>query len=81
MVCVELPPATGPVLLTQDEVAPLILQVSVPPGAVAPEIPVTVAVKVIVPPKIGFEGELVTAIVGVACVTVTEVAVVAGSDE
>jgi len=44
----------------------------VPAGASAPVAPVTVAVKVIDPPRTGLEGEVVTAMDGVAARTVTE---------
>jgi len=44
----------------------------VPAGASAPVAPVTVAVKVIDPPRTGLEGEVVTTIEGVAARTVTE---------
>jgi hypothetical protein len=54
------------VLLAQEVPAPEIAQVRVPPGALAPEIPVTVAVYVMVPPKSGESGDEVTAMVGVA---------------
>jgi len=43
-----------------------------PAGASAPVAPVTVAVKVIDPPRIGLDGEEVTTIDGVACPTSTE---------
>ena len=42
-VWVALVPATGPVLLAHELPAPLNAQVRVPPGAVAPVIPVMVA--------------------------------------
>jgi len=44
----------------------------VPAGASAPVAPVTVAVKVIDPPRTGLEGDDVTDIEGVAATTVTE---------
>ena len=81
MVCVELNPAAGPVWLAQVDPAPVIDQATVPPGALAPVSPLTVAVYVIVPPKIGLTGEDVTAIVGVAAVTVSEDGADAGSEE
>jgi hypothetical protein len=55
--------------------------VRVPAGAVAPTIPVTVAVYVIVPPKTGLAGEVVIAIVGVALVTTRDIGLVAARDE
>ena len=65
-----LEPALGPTGV-HVEVVPLIVQSTDPAGAVAPTIPETVAVKVIVPPKTGLAGEVVTRMVGVALVTVT----------
>ena len=78
-----LDPAFGPRAPSgeQVEVVPLIVQSTDPPGAVAPIIPETVAVKVIVPPKTGLAGEVVTRIVGVALVTVTVTGEEGASDE
>jgi len=56
----------------QVEVVPLIFQSTEPPGAVAPTIPLTVAVNVMVPPKTGLAGVEVRSMVGVAFVTVTD---------
>jgi len=50
-------------------------------GAVAPRMPVTVAVYVKVPPKLGFDGDETTATIGVARVTTIEVGDEVGSDE
>ena len=58
------------------EAAPVTPQVNVPAGAVAPTIPVIVAVKVSESPRAGFDGEVVTAIVGVALATTTAMGVV-----
>ena len=66
--------------MVQAEAAPVMLQVTLPAGAVAPTIPLTVAVKVIFPPKTGEAGEVVIAMVGVAGVTVT-VTALAVADE
>ena len=55
----------------QSDPAPEILQLTEPEGGVAPSTPLTVAVYVIVPPKIGLAGEVVIAIVGVALATLT----------
>ena len=77
----ELVPASGPNGPSgeQVEVAPLIVHITEPPGAVAPTIPLTVAVKVIVLPNTGVAGEVVIAIVGVAFPTITESGEVIGS--
>jgi len=69
------------VLAAHEVPAPVIAQVIVPPGALAPVTPVTVAVKVTVPPNNGEEGALTTAIVGVALPTVTVCTAVVGNDE
>jgi hypothetical protein len=69
-VWLALPPALGPALV-QLVAAPLTLQVIEPAGAVAPTIPLTVAVKVRLSPKTGAAGVVVIAIVGVALVTLT----------
>ena len=63
-------PATGPVVEAQLLAAPEIAQLKVPAGAVAALLPVMVAVKVMVPPKIGLAGEVVMAMLGVALATV-----------
>ena len=76
-----LEPAVGPVEETQLEAAPVTFHVTDPAGAVAPEIPVTVAVYVIVPPRTGLEGSVFIAIVGVALATTTETAVVGANGE
>jgi len=77
----ELVPASGPNGPSgeQTEVAPLMFHVTEPPGAVAPTIPVTVAVNVMVLPNTGVAGEVVMAIVGVAFPTTTESGEVIGS--
>jgi hypothetical protein len=80
-VCVKDEPASGPVLLRQALAAPVKVQFTVPAGAFAPVIPVTVAVNVIVPPNAGLAGELVMVIVGVATVTVRDCAADVGNDE
>jgi hypothetical protein len=72
MVWLALTPPIPLVLEVHEEAAPLIFHETVPAGAVAPTIPLTVAVKVIDPPKTGEAGEVVIAIVGVALVTTTE---------
>ena len=54
------------------DVVPLIFQITEPAGEADPTIPLTVAVNVMVPPKIGLAGDETTAIVGVALVTVKE---------
>jgi len=51
----------------------------VPAGAVAPVIPVTVAVKVMVPPSRGLAGEDVTEMAGVAAATIIESGEVGGN--
>ena len=57
--------------MVQPDAAPPIFHVTVPAGAVAPEAPVTVAVKTIVSPKLGVEtGPLIT-IDGVPFATTT----------
>jgi hypothetical protein len=48
---------------------------------VAPEIPVTVAVYVKVPPKLGFDGAETTVTTGVAAVTTKEVGEEVGREE
>ena len=80
MVWLALAPPAAPVEVVQLDAAPEIFQVTLPAGAVAPTIPLTVAVKVIFPPKTGEAGDEVTAIVGVAGVTVT-VTALAVADE
>ena len=65
-------PAEGPVFVPHVDALPVTPQVIVPAGAIAPVIPVTVAVNVIVPPNTGLAGEVVTAIVGVAAATTIE---------
>ena len=65
-------PPTLLVVPTQVEAAPVIVHATLPAGAVAPTIPLTVAVKVIFPPNNGLAGELVIAMVGVAAVTIFE---------
>ena len=72
MVCVAVRPAAAPVVLVHDEDCPEMLQEIVPAGDSAPVAPVTVAVKVIDPPRTGLDGEDVTTIEGVAGATVTE---------
>lgn len=72
IVCVAVSPAAGPAVLKHEIDCPEILQAIVPAGASAPVTPVTVAVKVIVPPRTGLEGADVTTIDGVAGMTVTE---------
>ena len=78
-----LDPAFGPSAPSgeQVEVVPLMVQSTDPAGAVAPTIPETVAVNVMVPPKIGLAGEDATRIVGVALVTVTVTGADGASDE
>ena len=49
----------------------MIVQSTLPPGVVAPEIPLSRALKVIAVPRAGLAGAELTAIVGVALVTVT----------
>jgi predicted thioesterase len=68
-------------VLEQVEAWLEMLQPIVPAGARAPVIPVTVAVKVIDPPKTGLDGDVVTVIEGVAGRTVTESGEVADSEE
>ena len=80
-VWVELDPAIGPELLEQELLAPVKVHVTVPAGAVAWAIPVTVAVNVIVPPNTTFDGALVTTTDAIARVTVTDWAVVVGKEE
>jgi len=53
----------------------------VPPGAIAPTAPVTVAVYVIVPPKMGVAGELVTLTLGAALVMTKEIGAGAVAEE
>jgi hypothetical protein len=65
----------------QVEVVPLIVQSTDPPGAVAPTIPETVALKVMAEPRAGLAGAEVTEIVGVALVTVTVSGADGASDE
>lgn len=72
-------PAEGPVFVLQVEVLPVTPHVIVPAGAVAPVIPVTVAEKVIVPPKTGLAGEVVTNMVGVAGATTIDSGDVGGN--
>ena len=69
-VWLALVPGVGPALV-QVEAAPVTFQLTDPAGALAPTIPLTVAVKVRVSPKTGAAGAVVTAIVGVALVTLT----------
>ena len=78
-----LDPAFGPCAPRgeQVEVLPLMVQSTDPAGAVAPTIPETVAVKVIVPPKTGLAGDDATEIVGVALVTVMVIGAVGARDE
>ena len=71
----EVAPGSGPVgdvHVLADPDGPVSAHATVPPGGVAPEIPVIVAVYVMVPPSTGLAGEVVTAIVGVAGATVSE---------
>ena len=75
----ELRPAVGPDVLIQLLAAPEIAHVTEPAGAVAPTIPLTVLINVMVPPNIGESGEYVTTSVGVARPTTTDCGVVAGS--
>ena len=75
----EAVPAVGPTLV-QVDAAPVTLHVKVPAGAVAPTIPETVAVNVMASPNAGVDGEYVTAIVGVALATTTEIGEVVGRD-
>ena len=65
-------PLVGPLLEAQVLVAPVTVHTTAPAGAVAPTTPVTVAVNVTWLPNTGDVGEVVTAIVGVARVTVTD---------
>ena len=78
-----LDPAVGPCAPSgeQVEVLPLIVQSTEPAGAVAPTIPETVAVNVMVPPKTGLAGDVATAIVGVALVTVIVIGADGARDE
>ena len=80
-VWVKIDPAIGPELVLQPPAAPVKVQFTVPAGAFAPVMPVTVAVNVIVPPNAGLAGELATVIVGVAIVTVSDCADDVGNDE
>ena len=69
-----MPELFGPVVVGQDVSPPVpdTDQLTAPYGATAPREPVTVAVYVIVPPKVGaFEAPITT--VGVAIATVVEV--------
>ena len=62
--------------MVQEAIAPLgpcRVQTTGPLGAVAPTTPVTVAVKVMVPPNTGMRVGPVTEIVGVAGVTITSI--------
>ena len=80
-VWVKVDPGIGPELVLHTLAAPVTVQFTVPAGAFAPVMPVTVAVNVIVPPNAGLAGELVTVIVGVATVTVSDCADDVGNDE
>lgn len=66
-------PAVAPVDEAQlfAPAVPEIFQEIVPPGALAPIIPETVAVKVTLSPKTGEAGDVVIAMLAVALVTVT----------
>ena len=75
-----LTPDSGPVLMSQFEATSLIVQLTVPAGAVAPTTPLTVAVKVMVPPKSGLKGEVVIVMSGVALLTRTEAALVVAEE-
>jgi hypothetical protein len=66
-------------VVLQLDALPVIPQVIVPAGAVAPVIPVTVAVYVIVPPSTGLAGEEATEIVGVAGATTIDSGEVGGN--
>jgi hypothetical protein len=63
-------PAVGPALV-QLLAAPVTLQLTDPLGAVAPTIPLTVAVKIRLSPKTAAAGAVVIAIVAVALLTLT----------
>jgi hypothetical protein len=68
------PTVTGPVALAHEVAPPVpaIIQVILPIGAIALREPVTVAVNVIVPPRVGVP-DATTTIVGVAAATVVVV--------
>ena len=66
-------------LVEQVDALPVTPQLMDPAGAVAPVIPVTVAVYVIVPPSTGLTGVVAIKIVGVAGATTIESGDVGGS--
>ena len=72
-------PTVGPVCELHNVDRPFSVQAMVPPGAAAPVMPVTVAVKVIVPPNTGLTTGTDTAIVGVAAVTTIDAGAVGAS--
>ena len=77
----KLPPS-GPTFVHVDAVPLIAIAHAIEPaGGFAPVIPVTVAVKVIVPPKTGLAGADVTVIVGLAFETIRETAEVGASTE
>ena len=64
-------PLTAGVEVVQAEAAPPIIQVTEPAGAVAPEAPVTVAVKIIASPKLGVDTGALITIEGIPLPTMT----------